>query len=254
MLGQLGVSKVDLCLMHWPGLCSWDTTDSEPLASPAAFQGKASSWIEFCGNIAPAWANMLQLKADDLVGQVGTSNFYEHHLDELAKQCSGVPFANEVFIDTSNQEAAFVDEMHKRSIRVLAYRPVIYKPFPDAVQKVAARLGVSAQTTVLAWLLKRGIYPLVKCRGAHVIENFTSPAELQAKLSEDDLVELATAEVGLRLSAEWFAKTWKFHNETGVSEEDVQMLVGLGVEEAKARACLEKCGGNVDAAMDAAFS
>ena len=47
---------------------------------------------------------------------------------------------------------------------------------------------------------------------------------------------------------------WRNHRSSGVSEEDVQELVGIGIDEAKARACLEKCGGNIDAAMDAAFS
>ena len=38
------------------------------------------------------------------------------------------------------------------------------------------------------------------------------------------------------------------------SEEDVQMLVGMGVDEQKARRVLGECGGQLDAAMDAAFS
>ena len=26
MLTKLGVDRADLCLIHWPGLCSWDPT------------------------------------------------------------------------------------------------------------------------------------------------------------------------------------------------------------------------------------
>jgi diketogulonate reductase-like aldo/keto reductase len=257
MLAQLGVASADLCLMHWPGLCKWDPTDSSPLANPSDFQPKASTWREFCENIAPAWANMLKLKEEGLIKEVGTSNFYQHHLEELSRQCSASPYANEIFIDAANQETEFVDQMHKEGIRVLAYRPVIYKPFPQAIAQVSDRLSTSPQSVVLAWLLRRGVFPLVKCRGTHIKENFTTATELSTKLSDADLQLIRSADVGLKHSAEWFAKVWKYQNisgNSGISEEDVQILTGMGVEEARARECLSKCGGNLDAAMDAAFS
>ena len=59
---------------------------------------------------------------------------------------------------------------------------------------------------------------------------------------------------GLKSTSEWFAKIWGSHNETGVSEDDVQMLMSMGVEEAKARSSLEEAGGNLDLAMEKAFS
>jgi len=258
MLGKLGVERADLCLIHWPGLCSWDPADMGPLASPTDFQGQASTWDEFCENIGPAWANMTKLAEEGFVSSIGTSNFYPHHLDELAKRCGGAaPFANEIFIDSINQEIEFVADMQKRGIKVLAYRPVAYKPLPDPVKKLAERFGdgVSPQCVVLAWLLRRGVWPLVKCRGDHIDENLVRSMEIKDKLSDADLEEFKAMELGLRVSPEWFAKIWKTHNQaSAVSEEDVQMLVGMGVEEAKARAALEKCGGNLDAAMDAAFA
>lgn len=258
MLALLEIEKAELCLMHWPGFCSWYPTDMAPLATPADFQEKISSWEEFCENIAGAWANMVKLREEGLVANVGTSNFYRHHLDELAARCEGAkPFANEIYIDPTNQEAEFVSAMQSQGIRVLAYRPVAYRPFPDEVKRVAERLGegTSAQAVVLAWLLKRGVWPLVKCRGAHIKENFETATLLKEKLSDDDLSQIGAADAAMRGSAEWFAKIWRTHNATSsVSEDDVQMLCGLGIDEAKARACLEKCGGNLDAAMDAAFA
>eukprot|EP00927_Polykrikos_kofoidii_P003206 TRINITY_DN11279_c0_g1_i1.p1 TRINITY_DN11279_c0_g1~~TRINITY_DN11279_c0_g1_i1.p1 ORF type:complete len:336 (-),score=39.07 TRINITY_DN11279_c0_g1_i1:179-1186(-) len=256
MLNAVGVARADLCLIHWPGLCAWDPTDMSPLESPSKFQGKASTWEEFCENIESAWAKMTRLKEDCLISEIGTSNFYAHHLDELSRRCGGaIPFANEIFIDAYNQEREFVCKMQAQGIRVVAYRPVMYKPFPEQVKAVADRHSVSAQSVVLAWLLGRGVYPIVKCRGAHIEENFTIPIELKDKLTEEDLRELSKAEVGLRCSAEWFAKIWNTqHMGSTVSEEDVQMLVGMGVDEGKARAALEKYGGNLELAMDAAFA
>jgi len=257
MLEKLGIKDAGMCLMHWPGLCDWDPTDMAPLATPSDFQAKTSTWEQFCTSIASAWENMLQLKKDGLVGEIGTSNFYPHHLEELAKQCNGAkPFANEIFIDATNQENEFVADMQRQGIRVLAYRPLIYKPYPEAALKVAERLATSPQSAILGWLLKRGISPLVKCRGDHISENLFGSAHVRDALTDEDMEQFKTAEAGLKFSSEWFAKIWKNHNQAAgeISEEDVQMLVGMGVEEEKARQVLKDCGGNMDAAMDAAFA
>lgn len=253
MLQKLGIARASVCLMHWPGLCSWDVTDPSPLESPESFADKQTSWDEFKQHIAPAWANMKRLKEEGLVAEIGCSNFYAHHLEELAVQCNGEnPFANEIFIDATNQEISFVNDMHAKGIKVLAYRPVRY-PFPEAVEKVAERHGVSKQIVVLAWLIGRGIFPLVKCRGGHIKDNAESSQALQSKLTPEDLEQIAGAEVGIRMGSEWFAKIWASHNATGPSEEDVAQLVMLGIDEEKARDVLSKCNGNMELAMDMAF-
>jgi NACalpha-BTF3-like transcription factor len=109
---------------------------------------------------------------------------------------------------------------------------------------------------VLGWLLRRGIYPLVKCRGAHIAENMSRAAEVSSLITDEELEAFKSADVGMKFSAEWFAKMWRSHNEEqgAVSEEDVQMLMSMGVEEEKARKALADRGGNVDAAMDAVFA
>jgi hypothetical protein len=138
------------------------------------------------------------------------------------------------------QEQPFVSDMHAHGIKVLAYRSVRY-PFPQEVGNIAERHGVSKHTVVFAWLLRRGVFPLVKCRGDHIKENVEAPQEMRAKLTEEDLEEIAGAEVGIRKCSEWFAKIWSGHNETGLNEEDIAQLVMFGVEEAKAREVLTKC-------------
>jgi diketogulonate reductase-like aldo/keto reductase len=97
VLSKLGIESAGVCLMHWPALCDWDPTDMDPLESPASFQLKsdASTWEVFCENIAGAWKNMLRLKEEGLVSEIGTSNFYQHHLPQRAYQavpgCNGRP-------------------------------------------------------------------------------------------------------------------------------------------------------------------
>jgi len=255
---QLGIDKADLCLIHWPGLCKFDPTDHGPLAEPSTFQEHISSFEEFCEHIQPAWQNMVRLQEAGLISHIGTSNFYPHHLAQLSEKCDGaVPFANEIFIDSTNQEQEFVAAMQAAGTMVLAYRPLMYNHgrFSDQVNQVAEAHSSSPQTVVLAWMVARGVYPLVKCRGDHITQNINGASELAAKLTEDQMNSInGSAGAGLKSTSEWFAKIWGSHNETGVSEDDVQMLMSMGVEEAKARSSLEEAGGNLDLAMEKAFS
>lgn len=264
VLQQLGAERAELCLMHWPGLCGWDPADMVPLESPAAFRDKASSWEQFCEHVAAAWANLMSLREEGLVGEVGTSNFYPEHLKELAARCGGAkPFANEIFIDITNQEWEFVEDMQRQGIRVLAYRPVAYRPFPPELATVSKELaslpggGPSGQAVVLGWLLQRGIWPLVKSDdGAHCQDNMTSPPLVAKALGAEHLQLLKQCDAGTRGSQDWFARIWKLHASGGApayTEEDVQTLVSMGVEEEKARAALEASGGDVNAALDVAF-
>lgn len=256
MRRELGLDETDkpICLMHWPGLCTWDPADAAPLASPGDFKGRASSWEDFCANIQAAWTNMQKLKEDGLCADIGTSNFYAQHLEKLAELCDGaVPCANEIFIDLTTPEFEFVESMQKQNIRILAYRPVAYKPYPEPAKNIAERLGVGAsqQGIILAWLLRRGVCPLVKCRGGHLAENFTAPASIKDRLTEADMQELGGCQTAF--CPEWFAMIWRSHGKAAFSEAEVSQLIDMGVEDEKARRLLEKCGGDMSLAMEEAF-
>ena len=268
ILGKLRLKKADVCLMHWPGIIpqTYSTSDSSALESPESFQeqGLVTAWPDFSCNIELALDNMKKLKDEGLISEIGTSNFYQHHLVKLSELCSFTPYCNEIYIDVTNQETEFVSEMQRNNIKVLAYRSLIYKPYPESIQRISERLtveddkgrNISPQNVILAWLLSRGIFPLVKCRGSHIEENF-SANEVQAKLTEEDLKEITSCEIGMKFSSEWFAKIWKTHNQKVSSEIDenaLGLLIDMGVDESVAKEALIKAKGNLDIAMDMAFS
>merc|ERR1711977_228171 len=133
-------------------------------------------------------------------------------------------------------------------IHVLAYRPLGYfrHGFPETITNIAARHKVAPQAVILGWLVGRGVYPLVKCRGSHIQDNIETPMALKDMLTEQDKEELAScANASVALMQEFFANIWVKHK-GGVSEEDVAQLVMFGVEEAKAREALEKANGNME--------
>lgn len=83
MITQLGVTP-SVCLIHWPGLLGdISPTDPTPLEEASSFAD--ASFASFQENIASAWTNMVQLKEEGLVGEIGTSNFYPHHLEARNK-------------------------------------------------------------------------------------------------------------------------------------------------------------------------
>lgn len=255
-LDKLGIEKADCCLIHWPGLCDWDVTDSAPLADFASFESKCTPWEVFVEKIPEAWANMRRLQEEGFTSHIGTSNFYAHHLEVLAETCDGAqPFMNEIFIDCMNQEVEYVKAMQGKGIHVLAYRPLGYfrHGWPEQITSVATRHSVSPHAVVLAWLVGRGIYPLTKCRGSHVQENIETPMTLKDALTEQDKAEIASvSNPSVALMQEFFANIWVKHK-GGVSEEDVAQLVCFGVTEEKAREALERANGNMELAMNYAF-
>ena len=158
-LKELGLASVDLLYMHWPGPASLDLAG-------APEEAKASKlWPYFEENIDSAWRNMQALKKDGLCKEIGVSNFWPHHLARLSK-CEGcvrtkvkllfglrrlppppprapppnsspLPYANQIYIDSTHPETAFVKEMQKMAIEVVAYRATCFLP----VIEMASQMG-----------------------------------------------------------------------------------------------------------------
>src|SRR3989338_2961133 len=82
MLKDLQTEYVDVLLIHWPGPESLDllSPDLDPESIP-----ELCSFGWFAENVAEAWKNMLQLKADGLAREIGLSNFGQAHIEELLR-------------------------------------------------------------------------------------------------------------------------------------------------------------------------
>jgi len=190
----LGVTHVDLLLVHWPG-----EPDVDFGASPDAAASKcATAW--FLAHIADAWSNMLRLRQDGLTRRIGVSNFYSGHLRALEEVAPAEPpFANQVFVDVTHQEPSLLDDMRERDIIPMAYRPLAFLP----VVKMAGEMGdgthaaLEAQTAecgaenvqqlVLAWLARKGIVAV--CSSG-------SPAHVEANLRAVALASRAPEVIG----------------------------------------------------------
>ena len=189
---QLSIDQFDLLLIHWPGEADADLT-----GSPDELAAKVrAEW--FTANIGEAWTNMLRLRNEGYTRHVGVSNFYAGHLHALeAAAPSQPPFANQVFLDATHQEAPLVALMQARGIVPMAYRPLAFLP----AIKMAADMGDgthalleaqsvacgadSIQQLILAWLARQGIVAVCSSSSIEHIK-----ANLQAAASASRAPEI----------------------------------------------------------------
>lgn len=194
-LEELGLTHVDLLLIHWPGPpappgCA-PTDGFAPAHARMLLDGEpadlaaACSWAHFDEHIDAAWDNMQRLREDGLCTEIGVSNMSLAHLDRLiAAGPTVAPFANQVHISVTHQQTQLVTEMLARGILPIAYRALAYLPVVEMAagmgdgthatlcQLKEALAADSVQQVVLAWLVRRGCHVLAKSADeARVLQN-----------------------------------------------------------------------------------
>eukprot|EP00035_Acanthoeca_spectabilis_P016297 m.329598 g.329598 ORF g.329598 m.329598 type:complete len:330 (-) comp16510_c0_seq4:1130-2119(-) len=173
-LGEIGVGKVQLLLMHWPGPAECDLTGSPDAVAALA------TWDFFESNIDRAWQNMLRLREEGLCEHVGVSNVYKPAFDRLVAGLPpgtaevNTPAANQIFIDPTHPEFEYVAALQAAGVKVLGYRPLAFAPHIEMAAQMgdetwgklttaAAEAGAAdVRQFILGWLVKRGITPVVK--------------------------------------------------------------------------------------------
>jgi len=165
-LRRLGLDRIDLYLLHWPG--------PHPLRETVA--------------------GFESLQAQGRISHWGVSNF---DTDDMV-QLSGAPggercAANQVYYSPSARGAEFdlLPWQRARSMPLMAYCPLDQGDLAhDAVlQAIAEQYGATASQVALAWLIARGgVMPIPKAvREAHLRANL---AAADFVLNEADLSEI----------------------------------------------------------------
>jgi len=197
LISDLQVGYLDLLLLHWPGP---DNVDM--LQSPPENVEKACHWGFYEQHAETAWENMLRLKRDGLVQNVGVSNFYQRHLELLVGAFPNPldrPFANQIYIDACHQEQEYVQHMRSAAVGVqytMAYRPVAFSAVYNMLEDVAGGFAktvaevtayenanassatptiISTHSVILAWMSSRGILPVcASTNTAHIEANLAA--------------------------------------------------------------------------------
>ncbi|WP_432978274.1 aldo/keto reductase [Dactylosporangium sp. CA-233914] len=133
-LTRLGLSYVDLYLIHWP--------------------------LPRVGKYVESYAEMAQLQREGLIRSLGVSNFLPEHLAAVVAETGIQPAVDQLQVSPSHSRPGLVHEVAQQGTVVQAWSPlerntgVLEHP---SIAAIAARLGVTGAQVVLRWLLQRDI-------------------------------------------------------------------------------------------------
>ncbi len=135
-LERLGMSYVDLYLIHWP----------------------------VNGKFRDTWRALETLYAEGRARAIGVSNFLVHHLEELRVGASVVPMVNQVEFHPYLQQPALQVFCQKHGIRLEAWSPImkgeaVSEPTLAAIGRKHEKNGAQV---ALRWILQKGVVAIPK--------------------------------------------------------------------------------------------
>ena len=171
---QLGVDFVDLLYVHWP------TGDYEATDTLDAFA---------------------ELREEDLIGEIGVSNFTVELLEEAIEVAEEPIFANQVEMhpllpQTELRQFCAQDDV---DVELVAYSPIARGDVSDvdALQEVADKHDATPQQVSLAWLREKEVTAIPKATSEeHLRENWLS---LGVELDDEDVEKIDAIEERQRI-------------------------------------------------------
>lgn len=142
-LDRLGLSAVDLYLIHWP----------------------------LPGRTGRAWQAMQQILADGKARAIGVSNFSARQIAALRGQ---VPAVNQVHFSPSHHSPSLLAWCESHGVVVEAYSSLDHgRAFGDAVvSEIASRTGRSEAQVLLRWAIQHDVIVIPKLtRRDRIVEN-----------------------------------------------------------------------------------
>jgi len=143
-LQKLGVSYLDLYLIHWP--------------NPLQFR---PIWKEAA---AGTWKAFEELYRAKRIRAIGVSNFLPHHIETLMETAEILPMVNQLRLCPGVTQPETVEYCRARGIAVEAYSPfgtgmIFHVP---QMARLAEAYGKSIGQICLRWCLQMGYIPLPK--------------------------------------------------------------------------------------------
>ena len=162
-LQKLGLSYLDLYLIHWP----------------KSYERNASSWRA-----------LEELYAAKRIRAIGVCNFKIHHLEHLFETATIKPMVNQVECHIELQNIFLQEMCLEHDIHLQAYAPLLSKNVQDllnnaTLKTIAEKHHATIPQVALAWLMERNIIVLPKSTNKErLLENYHA---LNVTLDEADM-------------------------------------------------------------------
>ncbi|ELU06173.1 hypothetical protein CAPTEDRAFT_162698 [Capitella teleta] len=190
-LSNLGISYLDLSLIHWPTSMKHDgNCDKFPRDDQGNVQHTNVSYLE-------TWKALEKAMDDGLVKAIGLSNFNSRQIGEIISNARIQPSVLQVEIHPYFTQEKLVHFCKERNIVVTAYSPLGSPDRPWAAPgepllledpkliEIAKKYSKSPAQVIIRWLMQRGIAVIPKSvTPSRIIENFNVR---DFKLTADDM-------------------------------------------------------------------
>ena len=171
-LKRLGLTHVDLLLIHWP--CP-----------------RKDLYLD-------SWRALIRLRDEGRAMSIGVSNFQEPHLSRIIGETGVIPVLNQIEINPRLQQPALRAFHAQQGIVTQSWTPLGQGHSFDTVpvQAAAQRTGKSPAQVILRWHLQIGASVLPRStREAGLRENM---ALFDFALTETEMAAIATLDEGVR--------------------------------------------------------
>lgn len=172
-LGELGLDRVDLYLIHWP--------------SPHR------------GLYVESWKALEEMQAEGKATSIGISNFKPHHVKDLFAASSVVPAVNQIEFHPHFQQRDVAEFDAANGIVTESWSPLGQGALVDepAVNTIAEEHGKTVAQVILRWHLQLGHVVIPKSvHRARMVENFEL---FDFELNDGELASITVLERGGRI-------------------------------------------------------
>ncbi|KAK9370398.1 NADP-dependent oxidoreductase domain-containing protein [Lipomyces kononenkoae] len=173
-LKKLGLTYVDLYLVHWPLPLNPKGNHEIFPTLPDGTRDRLKDW-----DFVKTWDLVQKLPATGKTRAVGVSNFSTVNLEKLltAPTTKIVPAVNQVELHPYLPQQKLLDYAKEKGIHITAYSPLGSTNAPlqqePAVQEIAKRLNRSPAQVLISWAISRGTSVIPKSvTAARIISNF----------------------------------------------------------------------------------
>jgi 2,5-diketo-D-gluconate reductase A len=164
-LDRLGLTHVDLYLIHWP--------------SPRR------------GLFVDTWRAFVRLREEGRATSIGVSNFEAEHLDRLIEETGVVPVINQIELHPGFQQRAMREANAARGIVTQSWSPLGQGRLLDnpVVARIARKHGRTPAQVIIRWHVDQGLVVIPKSvTPSRIAEN---AAVFDFQLDADDLSAIA---------------------------------------------------------------
>lgn len=164
-LKRLGLSYVDLYLIHWP----------------APKQGK----------FVDAWRALVKLRDEGLARSIGVSNFNAEHLERIIGETGVTPSVNQIELHPRFQQSALRAAHQKLGIATESWSPLGQGKLleDETIGAIARKHGKTPAQVIIRWHVDNGLIVIPKSANpGRIKQNFEA---LDFRLDQDDMAKVA---------------------------------------------------------------